>query len=254
MARVRSPNREKAFEIYKSHGGNITNREIAKLLDISEKTVGGWKCKDKWNEELNGVLQKNNRSTPKEKSIDSKSRGAPKGNKNALGNNGGPPKNNKNAVATGEFESIFFDTLEEDEKQLIDSIEINKRTLIQQEIQLLTVRERRMLKRIDDLKQYDFTVVKKDSDKGIGPMGEIDKVGEVQESTLGQIQRIEESLTRVQDKKAKLISELHKWEMDHEKLELEKTKVMGDSEESGDDGFLEALEGMTAEVWADEKE
>lgn len=42
--------------------------------------------------------------------------------------------------------------------------------------------------------------------------------------------------------------------MDHEKLELEKTKVMGDSEESGDDGFLEALEGMTAEVWADEKE
>lgn len=101
--------------------------------------------------------------------------------------------------------------------------------------------------------QCDFTVVKRDSDKGTDPMGEIDKVGEVQESTIGQIQRREEALTRVQDKKVKLISELYKWEIDHEKLELEKTKVMGGSEEIGDDGFLETLEGMTAEVWADEK-
>lgn len=67
MARVRSPNRDKAFEIYKEHAGNIANREISKILDISEKTISGWKAKDKWNEKLNGVLQKEIRSTPKEK-------------------------------------------------------------------------------------------------------------------------------------------------------------------------------------------
>ncbi|MBU5268908.1 hypothetical protein HF847_04985 [Clostridium cochlearium] len=66
MARARSPNRDRAFKIYKEHNGDITNREIAKILNISEKTIGGWKCKDKWNDKLNGVLQKKKRSTPKE--------------------------------------------------------------------------------------------------------------------------------------------------------------------------------------------
>ena len=32
MPRARSPNREKALEIYKEHKGNIENRQIAKIL------------------------------------------------------------------------------------------------------------------------------------------------------------------------------------------------------------------------------
>ncbi|MDO4924819.1 MAG: terminase small subunit [Turicibacter sp.] len=67
MARERSPNRDKAFELYKESNGKIQNREIANILGISEKTVSGWKVKDKWNSKLNGVLQKVERSTPKEK-------------------------------------------------------------------------------------------------------------------------------------------------------------------------------------------
>lgn len=67
MARERSPNRDKAFELYKESNGKIQNREIANILGISEKTVSGWKTKDKWNSKLNGVLQINERSTPKEK-------------------------------------------------------------------------------------------------------------------------------------------------------------------------------------------
>lgn len=58
MPRARDPNRDKAFEIYKKHEGRIQNREISKLLNVSEKTISGWKCKDKWNEKVNGVLQK----------------------------------------------------------------------------------------------------------------------------------------------------------------------------------------------------
>jgi Phage terminase small subunit len=67
MPRQRDPRRDEAFEIWKQHNGNITNREIAKMLGVPEKTVGGWKAKDKWNEKLNGVLQKNERSTPNKK-------------------------------------------------------------------------------------------------------------------------------------------------------------------------------------------
>ncbi|AZV57936.1 phage terminase small subunit [Clostridium sp. AWRP] len=58
MPRQRSPNRGKAFEIYKEHNGNIRNRQIANILNISEKTVGWWKNKDKWNYKLNEMLQK----------------------------------------------------------------------------------------------------------------------------------------------------------------------------------------------------
>ncbi|WP_304341644.1 phage terminase small subunit [Metaclostridioides mangenotii] len=57
MARQRSPNRDKAFEIYKDNNGDITLREIANKLDTPEKTISAWKVKDKWNYRINGVLQ-----------------------------------------------------------------------------------------------------------------------------------------------------------------------------------------------------
>ncbi|PEF82932.1 phage terminase small subunit [Bacillus toyonensis] len=104
MARQRSPDRNKAYEIFKEHNGDITNRKIAELLStsektVSEKTVGGWKSKDGWIDQLNGVLHKNERSTPKKDTEYSKKKpGAPKGNKNAVNNRGGAPKGNKNAV------------------------------------------------------------------------------------------------------------------------------------------------------------
>ncbi|WP_270303769.1 phage terminase small subunit [Terrisporobacter petrolearius] len=79
MARVRSPNRDKAFEIYKENNGNIANREIANIIGISEKSISGWKSKDKWNDKLKGVLQKDKRSTPKEK----RKKGGQLKNKNA---------------------------------------------------------------------------------------------------------------------------------------------------------------------------
>ncbi|PGT59165.1 phage terminase small subunit [Bacillus thuringiensis] len=104
MARQRSPDRNKAYEIFKDHNGDITNRKIAELLStsektVSEKTVGGWKSKDEWIDKLNGVLHKNERSTPKKDTEYSKKKpGAPKSNKNAVNNRGGAKKGNKNAV------------------------------------------------------------------------------------------------------------------------------------------------------------
>lgn len=67
MPRARDSNRDKAFEIYKKHEGRIQNREISKLLNVSEKTISGWKCKDKWNEKVNGVLQKNTEYSKRKK-------------------------------------------------------------------------------------------------------------------------------------------------------------------------------------------
>lgn len=91
MPKPRSPNRDKAFEIYREHDGKIENRRIAEMLQISEKTIGGWKCKDGWDSKLNGVLQTSERSTPKGK-------GGQPGNTNATG-----PPQNKNAEKHGLF-------------------------------------------------------------------------------------------------------------------------------------------------------
>ncbi len=108
MARARDPNRDKAFEIYKEHNGDITNRAIAEMLGVPEKTIGSWKSKskDNWNEKLNGVLQTDERSTPNKA-------GAPKGNNNAKGNRGNPnptpkfPKRNSIAEKHGFFSKFL---------------------------------------------------------------------------------------------------------------------------------------------------
>lgn len=90
MPRHRNPNRARAYEIYKEHGGNITNREIAKLLGEDEKVVAVWKSRDKWN-----VVQQSNESCTTNK------KGAQPGNKNASGH--GAPKKNSNAEKHGLF-------------------------------------------------------------------------------------------------------------------------------------------------------
>ncbi len=154
MARVRSPARDEAFEIYKKNNGEITLREIAKQLDVPEKSISGWKVKDKWNDKINGVLHKNKQSTPKQKEKKTNKKISKKCSDKAKSGwvKEEYPKmkrvNNKNAITTGEFETLFFDTLDEDELILVNNIQVEKRKLLEQEIQLLTVRERRMLKRI----------------------------------------------------------------------------------------------------------
>ena len=90
MPRERSPNRDRAYEIYKQHGGNITNREIAALLDEDEKVIAVWKSRDKWN-----VVQHSNDCCT------TKAKGGQPGNQNASGH--GAPVANKNAEKHGFF-------------------------------------------------------------------------------------------------------------------------------------------------------
>ena len=74
MPRIRDPNRDKSFEIYKANNGNIDLVEIASQLNVPPGTIRGWKAKDHWEQqlnELNGTLQKE-RNVPKGKSIPKK--------------------------------------------------------------------------------------------------------------------------------------------------------------------------------------
>lgn len=98
MARARSPNRDKAKEMWLGSGGEMKLKDVAAELDLTESQVRKWKSIDKWDDDLKGNAPFDNSNlTNKGKP------GAPKGNKNALGNEGGAPKGNSNAVTHGFF-------------------------------------------------------------------------------------------------------------------------------------------------------
>lgn len=260
MPRERSPNRDKALELFKEHGGNITNREIASILQEDEKVIAVWKSRDKWN-----VVQQS------KESCTTKKKGGQPENKNAEGH--GAPKKNKNAVKTGEFETLFFDTLNPEEKRLLESVKPDKEQLLLQEIQLLTVREHRMLKRIEALRKLEGNQDPGEEELGKVPQGmsvtkyktgfEKGKLTQLKEceGILGQIQSIEDALTRVQARRQRAIEALHKFgyddahlELETMKFELEMLKQGGQEEDSGNDGFLDAMNAVAADVWGDPNE
>lgn len=97
MARQRSPDRDKAFEMWQDSDGTMKLKDIADSLGVSEGTVRGWKNKDKWDDQSSGTFQNEHGNAPKNTERSNKG-GAPKGNKNAVGNKGGAPPGNKNAI------------------------------------------------------------------------------------------------------------------------------------------------------------
>lgn len=164
----------------------------------------------------------------------------------------GPPKKNKNAVKTGEHEVIWLDTLEEDEKNLISKVTLDKIKQINNEIKLTEIRERRMLKRIKKLKAEELTTTSFTTGIEKGKKTELI----IQEETLSKIQNIEEALTRVQNTKIKLIETKHKLEQDEglskerlkaqiEKLKADTNRIMGVSEE------IEDLSNIYKEIYGD---
>ena len=75
---------------------------------------------------------------------------------------------------------------------------------------------------------------------------------------LGQIQNIEDALTRVQARKQAAIDSLHRYGVDDARLEIElmrldlaALKLGGQEAEVEDDGFLEALNSEAGDLWGD---
>lgn len=256
MARAPDQRAEQAKTLYDK---GLKLIDIANQLGIPEGTVRSWKNRYNWD-----------CNVAKEKRNVAKRKGGQPGNKNAEGHGGTGPLRNKNAVKTGEFETLFFDTLNSEEKQLAFMVQPDKEQLLLQEIRLLTVREHRMLKRIEALRRLEEREPATESDGENIPPGmsvteyssgiEKGKPTELRkyEGILGQIQAIEDALTRVQARPQKAIETLHKFGYDDARLELETMrfefellKQDGQSEDAGDDGFLDAMNASAESVWGD---
>lgn len=177
----------------------------AKINKLKKDYLQGMKYKD--------IMSKYNITQPELRSLIRKNkwkRTKNAGHKNAIGNKGGhPPEENKNAVATGEYETIYKDVLEPEELELYNTYSVDDaEQLLIDEYKILTIREKRMLKRISDLKQRgkDMTInfIRNKKCKS-----EVKTITDA-EPTLNLIQRIEDGLTRVQEAKRRCIDSLMK--------------------------------------------
>ena len=91
MARPRSPNRDRAYELWQQSEGKRQLKDIAAELRVSEEQIRKWKNQDKWDKV----------TLPNAKGNVTNHKGAPAGNQNAVGH--GAPRQNKNAEKFGFF-------------------------------------------------------------------------------------------------------------------------------------------------------
>lgn len=267
MGRARNPKRDKAFELWAESDGKRKLADIAAELEIPESRVRKWKSEDKWENKIKERNKKERSEKPLRK------KGAPKGNKNAVGNKGGGPKGNTYALKHGGYSSIYWDTLSDEEKAMLESDNLDIEAQLIRQIDLCTIREFRLMKA---LKKYEDIEFKQQGGSGLAVSGvstiqnkriftddekgkqekkryeEIkkDKIAEGKVSYLGQeqnvqtnteatyniIARLQAELTRVQKQKTNCIREL---------AEINERKTEGDKKDNIAQAWIAAVEKVS---------
>lgn len=275
MPRQRDPRRDEAFEIWKQHNGNITNRAIAEQLGVPEKTIGAWKSRDKWDEKLKGI----DCSTTK--------------NECSTANDECSTTNDKDDISWIEIENEYVTdirrkpcTLEDlskkyniplqtifdysaankwSEKRRRYKEETKKKTaektaeIISNELSAVTARHLRVSDKLisiieealeDENELYKY-VEKLRQGYGKGVFEESIVVDVKDALNDAKLVNIVQSLEKLQKMQRQTLGILDA--KDQHKIEMDKRKMGDDDAEYEDDGFLEALDGKIEEVWDDEE-
>ena len=152
MPRARSPDSIKAEQMY--HDGKLL-KDIAEELGVPAGTVRRWKSTQKWDADKDerSPKKKPAKKASKKTNARKKKRGAPKGNKNAVGNKSSAPRNQK-AVKHGAYRAVFFNFLGDEDKELLENMtDVDTEDRLIMEIQVLTIRERRVMAAIEENKK-----------------------------------------------------------------------------------------------------
>lgn len=237
--------KEKIHSIEKDYKNGWTYKQLSKKYNLTYNQTTYLIKKEKWKRKSN--LSKTHI-----------------GNTNALGNSGGPGagKGNKNAVTTGEYENIFSGCFSDEEKTFLEKENLkDKKEEILLDLKILTIRESRMLNRIENLKKSNSDMVINNISKtnNRGTKWDNSTTHTQVENIIIAIQRIEEALTRVQESKRKCLDSLHRMENDDRKLELELIRLEmeaskennSNTEDLTDDSFIKALNDSAEGAWND---
>lgn len=160
------------------------------------------------------------------------------------GKSKGAPEGNKNGMVHGAYERILFGVLNDEEIELWENMKNDVLGNLNISLSIISIREFRMMKRIEELRSSgSFTVTQIDHEKGRTEKGSKDIKKKTKMAVLGQIQAIEEALTKVQEKKARML-EL--------KVKLETSNKPDDVPHF--ERYVKALEKTAKEVWGEEDE
>ena len=219
--------KEQAKRMYEE---GLKYKDITEKLSIPLNTLKSWRKRYDW--QRGGATLR----------VQPNNRGAPKGNQNAIGNKGNsrasPPVGNKNALKTGEYETIFFETLSDEEKDIYSSLNDDPSLVLSEEIRLLKIRQLRMMKRIQQAEAglndeeierlQQLRKIKTPIEKD-GRKLEIkrDVMQDVQVSRkthrkIDDILSIEDSLTRISNQLAKAIKQMNELYMNEYRTDLMK--------------------------------
>jgi len=219
--------RDKALEDYKA---GLSYKEIADKHNVSESTVKSWASRH-WNNDkkiqaarrkakksqLKGKKSCNQKSEKKSQKDAPKPRGAPKGSVNAAGNNGGAPKGSKNALKHGGYSVVKWDELSDEERAMAESMEdSDTEDNLHEEVVLYTIRERRLLRAINTMKEVNLKgnveISTNISVHTTGSGANTNIVGSTKSTNLERVEiavlRLERELTSVQKAKARTLQTL----------------------------------------------
>lgn len=246
--------------------------EIAEKLGLPDNKVRKWKSLDGWEAKLHPNNTEKSKKKPVERSTKGKGsvppkRGAPKGNQNAKGGRGNPHP--KPPIKHGGYSSVYWDTLSDEEKQLIDELSDDTEILLMEQIKLFSVRERRLMQAINKYRNsaepvalsftqrgerkrtFDGTEEQKKADKEeydrriAESIKKEERMPGREYSTFTQtenkdniIARLESELSNVQAKKTKAIEALSKYRMEKARL---------DSENAGNDAVDDWIAAVLGE-------
>lgn len=215
------PRREEALRLYLDSRGKKSLQCIADELGLPKSTVSSWKIRGNWEALLNKSRRKPRTQTPSANG--GRKKNGYYGNTNAAGRRSDVSNfmGNHNALKHGRYEEIKYDTMSEDEKELMDitAEEISPISMQIRLVQELEVRERRMLHRISKLRELssidpDGFVDESASVQQTGKGDKAIKASKTKTSALTKIQEIETALTFVQRQKQAAILALHKFQQD----------------------------------------
>lgn len=240
---------EKMIEAEKLFNDGIAMVEIAKKLGVSDGTVRSWKNRYGWGDKS----KKNKRNVAKKENkksatLQKKKKGGQPGNKNAKGGSGNPnPNPLPDVTKHGGYVPVFMDALGEDEQELVATVPEDTELQLMEQIQLFSIRERRILKAINKYREQNgdvavanvtrledkraFKSTEEEAEYDRRRKKKVDK-GEILPGNPYSIQthttnkdmviaRLEQELSTVQSKKTKAIEALSKYRMEKAKMENE---------------------------------
>lgn len=247
MNETRAPtNEEIRAQVLEDYQNGEKPKALAEKTGISINTIKSWIKRDK----ARKASARKDAPQSKKGASSNKKKGAPVGNKNAKGNRGGgAPLRNHNAEKHGAFCGFYWDSVDDDERSMIDSMDDDAEWHLITQLQMFSVRERRLMQRIQQYKEIDEKnhglAVKSVSKKKVvedvvnsegEPIGdgEFKKLSETTvtntEAVINSIMALESELTKVQRAKTKAIESLSKIRLERGRLKIEDAKERRESD------------------------